>query len=153
MSDGSLNIKIGTFDEGIKNSSNPTLPTGRYHLRIKSWKIKAAQSSGAQMIQWTLEVIGPNGDQWGEDWNEELEGAVAWNNTMIEGEGIGFFWGFISALAQPNIDVNFEGETLTTEWLNSLVGLEMIADITLGSYMGRPSNSFERFISLDPVEG
>jgi len=150
MADGTLNLNIGSFDEGMKQTENPSLPTGRYHLRIKSWKLKDAKSSGAQMIQWTLEVVGPHGDQW-EEWNEELEGTVSWNNTMIEGEGIGFFWSFIGSLRQPNIEVNFEGETLTTEWLNSLVGLEMVADVTLSSYQGRPSNNFERFISLNPV--
>jgi hypothetical protein len=154
MSDGTMNLRVGSFDDGIKQTENPTLPTGRYHFRLKSWKLKQA-SSGAQMIQWTLEVMEVVS---GEGMGMDLIEAVAWNNTMIEGDGIGFFWQFIAALAQKNVDVSFEGEEISVEWLNSLMGLEVLADLTLGSYTNpktgvtRPSSNFDRFISLDPVE-
>jgi|TARA_R100000306_G_C4378589_1_gene143124 hypothetical protein len=149
--EATLNLQVGSFDEGVKSAGGDRTPleTGRYKLRIKSWKLKetgpAAKVPGQQMIQWTFDVLeGPEGKSAEEQ--ESYIGQPCWNNTMVQGEGIGFFWAFIAALEKDGVNVRFEGESITTQWLNSLVGLVVQADVTLGTYQGRPSENFDRFL-------
>ena len=143
----SMDIKLGSFEDmKAAGSGFRLLPAGTYRLRIRSWRLKATKTSGLAMITWIFEVI--------ENADEELNGVLLSNNTMIEGDGYGFFASFILALESESVRVGYEGTLSGPDakaWLDSLIGLPVTADVTTtiytapGASEGREQNQIERF--------
>lgn len=77
-------------------------PPGVYRARIVGAEMKTAKMSGNPMINWKLELAGPNGTNF-----------TSYHTTMLAGKGTGFLRRFMEA-----VNPNYNGEAIDTDKLN-----------------------------------
>jgi hypothetical protein len=123
-------VDVGDFDE-VEEKINRVLVPGEFHVRIVSADHR--QGAKAQYLGWRLEVI--------DSADPEDNGYTLFYNTPIEGRGIGILVSFCNALG-----TKFP-TPLTAEWVESLYGLELDVEVTVGEYNGNTRNEVKKAIA------
>ena len=123
-------VDVGDFDE-VEEKINRVLVPGEFHVRIVSADHR--QGAKAQYLGWRLEVI--------DSAAPEDNGYPRFYNTPIEGRGIGILVSFCNALGTK------VPTPLTAEWVESLYGLELDVEVTVGEYNGNTRNEVKKAIA------
>ena len=124
-------VDVGDFDE-VEEKLNRVLVPGEYDVRIVS--AQHAQGAKAQYLGWCLEVI--------DSIDPEDNGFTLFYNTPIEGRGLGILISFCNALG-----MKFPSP-ITSDWVESLYGLELNVEVGVGEYMGNTRNEVKKAIAL-----
>jgi hypothetical protein len=123
-------VEVGDFDE-VEAAMNRVLAPAEYQVRI----VKAVHGRGekAQYLRWTLEVV--------DAIDPEDNGFMLWHSTPIEGRGLGILTAFCHAVGQ-------KWQTpLSPEWVESLYGLELNVEVTIGEWQGKARNEIKKVIA------
>ena len=124
-------VDVGDFDE-VEEKLNRVLVPGEFHVRIVS--AQHAQGAKAQYLGWRGEVI--------DAIDPEDNGFTLFYNTPIEGRGLGILISFCNALG-----MKFPSP-ITSDWVESLYGLELNVEVGVGEYMGNTRNEVKKAIAL-----
>lgn len=123
-------VEVGDFDE-VDEQLNRVLVPAEYTVRI----VNAVHGRGekAQYLRWQLEVI--------DAIDPEDNGFPLWHSTPIEGRGLGILTAFCHAVGQ-------KWQTpISPEWVESLYGLELTVEVTIGEWQDKPRNEIKRAIA------
>ena len=128
-----LDIEMGEYDD-LESEANKKLDPGPYRVRIAGPpEARFGQESGKQYLAWRLQTV--------ECSDPADNNFTLFYNTPLEDKGRVIFFKFIEGLGQ-----RWEGSSVTTEFLEGLVGLEFNVEVGIRTWNDQESNEVKRIL-------